>query len=79
MLAAVTDRWPFIRVCWLEYALPGKAGRLLQSSDVAYVFGELPPSEPGKHLLPGYVLNTDGHSNRNGHPSPRRITRPNGS
>lgn len=65
---------PFIRVCWLEYACPGRRGRILQTSDVAYVFGEFPPAEPGRHLLSGWCLNTDSKPNGNGHPSPRRLT-----
>lgn len=74
ILAAVPERWPFIRVCWLEFACPGKEGRLLKSSDVAYVFGEYPPIEPGRFLMRGWALNVDGTTNKNGHPSPRRLT-----
>lgn len=73
-LGVIPRSVPFIRVCWLEYACPGRRGRILQTSDVAYVFGEFPPAEPGRHLLSGWCLNTDSKPNGNGHPSPRRLT-----
>jgi site-specific DNA-methyltransferase (adenine-specific) len=55
-LSAVPDRWPFFRVCWLDYARPSYKGRVLYGSDVAYVFGEAPPSRPGAHVLPGKFM-----------------------
>lgn len=73
-LLPIPRTMPFIRACWLEYACPGRRGRILRTSDVAYVFGEIPPAEPGRHLLPGWSLNTDGTPHRNGHPTPRRLT-----
>jgi len=55
-LQAIPSRWPFLRVCWLQYAQPGYKGRLLYSGDVAYVFGEPPSSKPGRHLMAGQVM-----------------------
>lgn len=49
---------PFFRVCWLEYACPTYKGRLLMTGDVAYVFGEPPPSKPGARVLPGRCMST---------------------
>src|SRR5215831_15165963 len=42
-LQAVPTRWPFIRVCSLEYACPSYHGRILNTGDIAYVFGTAPP------------------------------------
>lgn len=55
-LGAVPDRWPYIRTCWLEYACPSYQGRILNTGDVAYVFGRPPKSGPGRHVLPGRLL-----------------------
>jgi hypothetical protein len=52
-LAAVPGRWPFIRLCDLDYAMPNPKGRILYGGDVAYVFGALPQMPKGKMLLPG--------------------------
>ena len=55
-LAGVPARLPFVRACWLRYARPSYRGRILAGSDVAYVYGDIPPSRPGRHLLPGEVV-----------------------
>jgi hypothetical protein len=52
-LRAVPARFPFIRVCWLEYACPSYRGRVLNTGDVAYVFGEPPAPRKGAMVLPG--------------------------
>jgi hypothetical protein len=52
-LGAVPSRWPFIRLCDLDYAMPNPKGRILYGGDVAYVFGELPQLPKGKMLIPG--------------------------
>jgi len=52
-LQVVPQRWPFLRVCWLDYACPSYKGRLLYTGDVAYAFGNPPASIPGRHVLPG--------------------------
>lgn len=54
-LAAVPSRYPYLRTCWLRYAHPSYVGRVLMGADVAYAFGEAPPSRKGRHLLPGEV------------------------
>lgn len=58
VLLAVPQRYPFLRVCWLEYARPSYRGRILQGSDVAYVFGVAPKPSPGRMLLPGQWIAT---------------------
>lgn len=55
-LAAVPRRWPFIRLCDLDYAMPNPKGRILYGGDVAYVFGALPRLPKGKMLIPGRVV-----------------------
>lgn len=55
-LAAVPERWPFLRVCWLDYAKPNYKGRILYGSDVAYVFGEPPAAKLGAQLMPGKCM-----------------------
>jgi hypothetical protein len=55
-LAAVPLRWPFIRVCDLDYARPTYKGRIVQGGDIAYVFGE--PPHTGRKLLPGRCIST---------------------
>jgi len=57
-LRAVPSVWPYLRTCYLEYALVGYAGRVLRDADVAYVFGEPPKSLPGARVMPGRVIAT---------------------
>lgn len=73
-LGAVPTRWPFLRVCWLEYAVPSYQGRILNSGDVAYAFGEPPLSAPGRRVLPGKFTSTrtdPGMVTRNWDPATR--------
>lgn len=55
-LAGVPSHLPFVRVCWLRYARPSYRGRILVGSDVAYVFGTVPPSRKGCHVLSGETV-----------------------
>jgi site-specific DNA-methyltransferase (adenine-specific) len=55
-LAGVPSRLPFVRVCWLRYARPSYRGRIMVGSDVAYVYGSVPPSKPGRHVLSGETV-----------------------
>ena len=81
-LAAVPAEWKFIRLCWLRFARPNYKGRLLNGSEVAYVFGEPPPANVGtvKHLLPGESATEGEHTNTAAtarmidHPCPRRLS-----
>ena len=54
-LAAVPRRFPFIRVCDLDYARPTYKGKIVQGGDVAYVYGAIPEGL-GRKLLPGRCL-----------------------
>jgi hypothetical protein len=50
---------PFFHTCWLKYILPSYRGRVLVSSDVAYVYGTPPPSVPGRRVIPAEVLSNN--------------------
>lgn len=58
ILGAVPASYPFIRTCWLEYACPSYRGRVLNTGDIAYVFGEPPAPRKGAFILPGKVVAT---------------------
>ena len=73
-LGAVPASWPFLRACWIRYAVPFYKGRVLFGSDVAYVFGAPPESREGARVLPGEVTCHDNRVKRAGaedHPCPR--------
>lgn len=55
-LQSVPARYPFLRSCWLRYARPSYRGRILIGSDMAYAFGEAPPSRLGRHVLSGETV-----------------------
>lgn len=49
----VPSRLPFLRMQYLRRAVPSYNGRCLVSGDVAYAFGEWPPSREGARVIPG--------------------------
>jgi hypothetical protein len=55
-LAGVPACLPFLRACWLEYALARPKGRILYSGDVAYIFGSPPAYIAGRQLVPGRMV-----------------------
>lgn len=68
-LLAVPLRFRFFRTCWLELACPNYIGRILYTADIAYAFGEPPPSRAGAHIIPGRIVatrNDRGFSRGNG-------------
>lgn len=73
-LTAVSPRWPFFRACWLDMAQPHYKGRLLGGAEVAYLFGEPPPSRPGARVIPGMRRDREAAGRHPGHPCPRRLT-----
>jgi hypothetical protein len=88
-LSVVPEHWRFLRICWLRFARPSYKGRLLNGSEIAYVFGENPPIT--EHFLmsgesrtdgekwsdyrqtEGEACNTDSSRRFQGHPCPRRL------
>ena len=73
-LDAVSDRMPFVRVCWLKRIPPKYKGPILLDADVAYIFGhrEL-GATPKQRVLPGVGQHVSrGHRDYgNTHPCPR--------
>jgi hypothetical protein len=63
---------PFVRTCWLRYAVPSYNGTVLNSAVVAYVFGDH-RAPAGYTLLPGEVTATRADFRPQGnHPCPRK-------
>lgn len=54
-LGVVPAFWPFFRAAFFYYAWPSYRGRVLGGTEIAYLFGNPPPSRPGRHLIPGMV------------------------
>jgi len=75
-LSAVGDRWPFVCVQAMAYALPMYLGRVLGGTELAYCFGEPIPSTPGTRVIPMWGPKAQNrHDNRhNGHPCARHIS-----
>jgi site-specific DNA-methyltransferase (adenine-specific) len=71
-LRAIPVELPFLRVCWLEYAVPGYKGRLLYTGDVAYAYGTWPASKAGARVIPGRCIQAKPEP-RGVHPTPRGI------
>lgn len=57
-LWGVPERWPFLRVCWLDYARPSYKVRLLYTGDVAYAFGRPPAYIKGRQVMGGKCTST---------------------
>lgn len=57
-LEAVPIDWPFLRVCWLDYARPSYKGRLLYTGDVAYIYGIPPAYIKGRQIMSGMCRST---------------------
>lgn len=71
-LDCVPASFPFVRVCWMRYALPSYNGTVLNGGVVAYVFGDH-RGPHGATLLPGEVTSTQASFKAHGaHPCPRK-------
>lgn len=82
-LLAVPASFAFFRTCWLPYVFKNYVGRVLKTSDVAYLFGKPPKSRPGRHVIPGEKeigLHLESRqaqptgSSGGGHPCPRNLS-----
>jgi len=69
----VPGHWDFFRTAWLEQALKGHRGRLLDTGDVAFLYGAPPPSRDGQHMIPGRTVNRSGGGKERDHPTPRKL------
>lgn len=63
-LSNVPYSLPFLRVCYLEYAVVGYLGRIMRDAEVAYVFGDAPDSKPGAQVMPGRVISTRSNGDK---------------
>ncbi len=72
LLACAPSELSFFRVCSLEYVRPSYKGRLMNTGDIAYLYGEAPRARKGAMIIPGRCINRDTASRKNGHPCPRR-------
>lgn len=63
----------FIRVCYLRYARPNYAGRLLGGAEFAYAFGDLPSVQPGRQIIGGECVKTDNCGRVTDHPCERAL------
>ncbi len=69
-----SQRLSFFRAAWLEYVRPRYKGRLLYTSDVAYLYGKPPASCPGQRVIPGRCMPTKAEPKTgNTHPCPRKL------
>ena len=57
--APVAALMPFLHACWLRYVPASYNGRVLVESDVAYVYGRAPKSQPGRRVLPATCVSTN--------------------
>lgn len=73
LLAAVPQEMPFIRLCSMEYAIPNYKGRILNTGDIAYVFGEMPRTADWYKVLPGRAVMVQPGQRPTWHPSPRQL------
>lgn len=62
---------PFLRVCWLRYARPNYAGRVLLGAEIAYVYGEAPAVRPDRSILGGECIKTSSCGKITDHPCER--------
>lgn len=72
-LSAISEAWPFLRVCWLEYVRPHYKGLIMYGSDVAYAFGLPPPRIEGQTVIPGRMIDASSDGKQSDHPTPRKL------
>lgn len=73
-LSSVPDRWKYICMQTMAYAVPMYLGRVLGGTEVAYCFGEPPPVRPGKRVIPMWGPKAQpGDRPPNGHPCSRAL------
>jgi hypothetical protein len=73
-LRAVPERWPFICMQALSYAVPMYLGRVLGGTEIAYCFGKPVPVREGKRVIPMWGPKAQPRDRPpNGHPCSRSI------
>lgn len=78
-LSSVGERWPFVCVQAMPYAVPMYLGRILGGTELAYCFGEPIASRPGARVIPMWgpkaqTRDDPGRRGSGGHPCSRHIT-----
>lgn len=73
-LRAVGERWKFVCMQALSYAVPMYLGRILGGTELAYCFGEPISSSRGKRVIPMWGPKAQpGDRKANGHPCSRSM------
>lgn len=71
-LRAVPESLPFFLAQVLQYVMPGYIGRKLGGNEIAYSFGTVAKSEPGRRVIPGMSPKVQPKGRKaNGHPCSR--------
>jgi len=73
-LTAVPSRYEYVKSFSLRYAVPNHKGRILYDRDIAYFFGKIPSSIPGRRLLTSQTLTADNTGKSSDHPCPRKLS-----
>lgn len=63
-LAAVPKIFPYLRTCYLEYAIAGYLGRIMRDAEVAFIFGDAPDWKPGATVMPGRTIATRSNADK---------------
>jgi site-specific DNA-methyltransferase (adenine-specific) len=73
-LCAVPERWPFICMQAMPYAVPMYLGRVLGGTEIAYCFGEPVRVREGKRVIPMWGPKAQPRDRpANGHPCSRAL------
>lgn len=73
-LSAIAERWPFVCVQALPYAVPMYVGRVLGGTELAYLFGEPIKSREHRRVIPFWGPRSQPRDRaRTGHPCGRSI------
>ena len=62
--------FPFLQAVWMRYAAVGYLGRKMTGNEIAYAFGDWPPSRPGRRVIPA-MSPVETVPVKNDHPCPR--------
>lgn len=73
-LSAIPERWPFVCMQALTYAVPMYLGRVLGGTELAYCFGRPVPSRDGRRVIPMWGPKAQPRDRpANGHPCSRAM------
>lgn len=73
-LSSVPERWPFVCVQAMSYAVPMYLGRVLGGTELAYCFGKPVPAREGRRVIPMWGPKAQPRDRPpNGHPCSRAM------